>query len=143
MTKPTFYARVLASCAVLCVAAAVFAQPAKKEAGEPTSPKDDSQLVGEDKEGNKVGQKQEKPQASPMGKCPVMGSPEGYDAADRHTAAGAMSNGDWWPNSLNLDILHQNSRLSNPLSNDFDYAAEFESLDLAAVKKDIKETLTK
>lgn len=142
MTKPTFYARVLASCAVLCVAAAVFAQPAKKEAGEPTSPKDDSQLVGEDKEGNKVGQKQEKPQASPMGKCPVMGSPEGYDAADRHTAAGAMSNGDWWPNSLNLDILHQNSRLSNPLSDDFDYAAEFESLDLAAVKKDIKELLT-
>ncbi|MEC9374073.1 MAG: peroxidase family protein, partial [Planctomycetota bacterium] len=55
---------------------------------------------------------------------------------------GAMSNQDWWPNQLNLEILHQNSLKSNPLGNDFDYAAEFAKLDLAAVKRDIEEVMT-
>jgi hypothetical protein len=51
------------------------------------------------------------------GKCPVMGhvSP----ASGRHTAAGALSNADWWPNQLNLRILHQNSPMGNPLGEDF------------------------
>tara|TARA_R110002095_G_scaffold95397_1_gene83310 strand:+ start:2260 stop:4443 length:2184 start_codon:yes stop_codon:yes gene_type:complete len=53
-----------------------------------------------------------------------------------------MTNGDWWPNQLNLDILHQNSRKSNPMGEDFNYAAEFQKLDLAAVKKDIKTLMT-
>jgi len=53
-----------------------------------------------------------------------------------------MSNGDWWPNQLNLDILHQNSLKSNPMGEDFNYAAEFQKLDLAAVKKDIKQLMT-
>ena len=54
----------------------------------------------------------------------------------------AMSNEDWWPNQLNLEILHQNSSKSNPLGEDFDYVAEFERLDLDAVKKDIYEVMT-
>ncbi|WP_315857246.1 catalase/peroxidase HPI [Rhodopirellula halodulae] len=78
-------------------------------------------------------------QADAISKCPVMGNPVG---PNRHTVSGAMSNGDWWPNQLNLDILHQNSMKSNPMGEDFDYAAEFNSLDLAAVKNDIKELMT-
>lgn len=72
-------------------------------------------------------------------KCPVMGEAA---AAYRHTAAGAMSIGDWWPNQLNLDILHQNPAKSNPMGEDFDYAEEFKKLDLDAVKKDIDELMT-
>lgn len=49
---------------------------------------------------------------------------------------------DWWPNMLNLDILRQNSALSNPMGEDFDYAAAFNSLDYEALKKDIEATLT-
>ncbi|MCB9880994.1 MAG: catalase/peroxidase HPI [Planctomycetes bacterium] len=63
-------------------------------------------------------------------------------ASMRNTAAGAMSIGDWWPNMLNLQILHQNSPAGNPMGEDFDYAKEFSSLDLAAVKKDIEKVLT-
>jgi len=63
-------------------------------------------------------------------------------ASYRHTAAGALSNRDWWPNQLNLQILHQNSPLTNPMGEDFDYAAEFEKLDLDALKKDIEKVLT-
>ena len=75
-----------------------------------------------------------------VSKCPVMGplSPP----SQRHTAAGTMSNGDWWPEMLNLDILHQNSAKSNPLGEDFNYAEEFQTLDLAALKKDIKDLMT-
>ncbi len=53
-----------------------------------------------------------------------------------------MSNRDWWPNQLNLAILHQNSPKGNPMGEDFDYAAEFAKLDLAAVKKDIMQLMT-
>jgi len=74
--------------------------------------------------------------------CPVMGASATQAASYRHTAAGAMSNGDWWPNQLNLAILHQNPPAGNPLGEEFDYAAEFAKLDLAALKKDIEATLT-
>ena len=53
-----------------------------------------------------------------------------------------MSNQDWWPNQLNLKILHQNSPLSNPLGKDFNYAEEFKTLDLDALKRDIDELMT-
>ena len=53
-----------------------------------------------------------------------------------------MSNQDWWPNQLNLKILHQNSPLSNPLGKDFSYAEEFKTLDLDALKNDIDELMT-
>ncbi|UPY35886.1 catalase/peroxidase HPI [Sediminicoccus sp. KRV36] len=66
------------------------------------------------------------------GKCPVM------HGAPRHATLGAgRSLRDWWPNQLNLKILHQNSALSNPLGKGFNYAEEFKKLDLAAVKQDI------
>lgn len=72
--------------------------------------------------------------------CPVMGPVK--DASSRNTAAGAYSNGDWWPNQLNLEILHQNSLKSNPMGAGFKYADEFKKLDLAAVKKDINALMT-
>ena len=54
-----------------------------------------------------------------------------------HTAGGGMSNRDWWPNQLNLDILRQHSSKSNPMGEDFNYVKEFKSLDLKTVKKDL------
>ncbi|MFM1903399.1 MAG: Catalase-peroxidase [Planctomycetota bacterium] len=71
--------------------------------------------------------------------CPVIGQAA---AAGRTTSAGAMTNGDWWPNQVNLAILHQNAPAGNPLGSGFDYAAEFSSLDLAAVKQDLRELMT-
>ena len=55
-----------------------------------------------------------------------------------HAAGGGTSNRDWWPNQLRLDILHQHSSKSNPMGGDFNYAKEFKSLDLKAVKKDLQ-----
>ncbi len=73
----------------------------------------------------------------PAAKCPVM-----HGAASMPTKAGTYSNGDWWPNQLNLQILHQNSLKGNPMGEAFDYADEFKKLDLAAVKQDINELMT-
>jgi catalase-peroxidase len=67
------------------------------------------------------------------GKCPFHGA---------NTSVGQRSNKDWWPNQLNLKILHQNSEKSDPMGDGFDYAREFGSLDLPAVKKDIEQALT-
>jgi len=66
-------------------------------------------------------------------KCPV----------HAHPAGGGTTNQDWWPNQLNLDILHQHSSKSDPMGPDFNYAEEFKSLDLQAVKKDLHELMTK
>ena len=60
-----------------------------------------------------------------------------------HIAGGGTTNRDWWPNQLKLDILHQHSSKSNPMGEDFNYAKEFKSLDLEAVKKDLGELMTK
>jgi catalase-peroxidase len=59
-----------------------------------------------------------------------------------HTAGAAPSNRDWWPNQLNFKILHQPSALSDPMGKSFNYAKEFKSLDLAAVKKDLGALMT-
>jgi len=64
-------------------------------------------------------------------KCPV-----------HHSPTNSPSNLDWWPNQLRLDLLHQHSSKSNPMGEDFDYAKEFQSLDLAAVKKDLAALMT-
>lgn len=69
-------------------------------------------------------------------KCPFLGG------TLKHTAGTGTSNRDWWPNQLNLNILRQHSSLSNPMGEDFDYAAEFKKLDLGAVKKDLFELMT-
>ena len=70
-------------------------------------------------------------------KCPVMHGPHATA-----TAVGSTANQHWWPNQLNLKILHQNSPASNPMGDDFDYAAEFRTLDLAAVKQDLTSLMT-
>ncbi|AZQ60032.1 catalase/peroxidase HPI [Maribacter sp. MJ134] len=69
-------------------------------------------------------------------KCPYLGGEL------KQTAGGGTTNLDWWPNQLRLNVLRQNSSLTNPMDEDFDYAEEFKSLDLAEVKKDIVEALT-
>jgi catalase-peroxidase len=69
-------------------------------------------------------------------KCPF------HAAHGARTTAGAQSNRDWWPNQLNLKILHQHSAKSDPMGTDFDYAEEFKKLDLAAVKKDLYALMT-
>lgn len=71
-----------------------------------------------------------------ISKCPVMGG------TAENTVAGAYGNRDWWPNQLNLSILHQNSSAASPMAPDFDYAQQFAQLDLAAVKQDIADVLT-
>ncbi len=59
-----------------------------------------------------------------------------------HTSAGGRSNRDWWPNQLNLKMLHQNSDLPDPMGADFDYAEEFKKLELPAVKNDLYALMT-
>jgi catalase-peroxidase len=66
----------------------------------------------------------------------------GRGGVDRPTAARGTSNRDWWPNQLNLRMLHQHSSLVNPLGAEFNYAEEFKKLDLAAVKKDLYALMT-
>ncbi|OGW30239.1 MAG: catalase/peroxidase HPI, partial [Nitrospirae bacterium GWF2_44_13] len=59
-----------------------------------------------------------------------------------HTVGDGTSNRDWWPNQLNLKILHQNSHMSNPMGEEFNYAEEFKKLDLEALKKDLYALMT-
>jgi len=69
-------------------------------------------------------------------KCPVTGR------ASTHKAGGGASIRDWWPNQLNLKILHQHSPLSNPMGEAFNYAEEFKKLDLKALKQDLYALMT-
>ena len=69
-------------------------------------------------------------------KCPMSGG------ARRHTSAGTSGNAGWWPNQLNLKVLHQHSALSDPMEPGFDYAAEFKTLDLDAVVADLHALMT-
>ncbi len=69
-------------------------------------------------------------------KCPVTGH------TSRPIAGGGKSNRDWWPNQLNLKVLHQNSPASNPMGGKFNYAEEFRKLDLQALKKDLYSLMT-
>ena len=55
---------------------------------------------------------------------------------------GPRTNKDWWPNQLDLSVLHQHSHLSNPMKEDFNYAEQFESLDLDTLKRDVIEVMT-
>jgi catalase-peroxidase len=64
------------------------------------------------------------------------------DNVQKRAAAKARANHDWWPDQLNLQVLHQHSPLSNPTGKEFNYAAEFKKLDLAALKKDIEAVMT-
>ncbi|MEX2213520.1 MAG: catalase/peroxidase HPI [Phycisphaeraceae bacterium] len=91
------------------------------------------------------------PDAPAVAKCPVTGLTVNV-SADAHAAHAAhalmavptspMSNQDWWPNQLDLRVLHQNSRKSNPMGEAFNYAQEFKKLDLDELKKDIVKLMT-
>ena len=70
------------------------------------------------------------------GKCPVTGNGHG------HTPRRGTSNRDWWPNQLDLKVLHQNSPMSNPMDEDFDYTEEFKKLDYQALKQDLYALMT-
>ena len=70
-----------------------------------------------------------------IAKCPF------HNGSMAAAAGKGMQNQDWWPNQLKLNILRQHSTLSNPLEEGFDYAKEFESLNLAEVKADIEKVL--
>ncbi len=70
------------------------------------------------------------------GKCPV------NHGLTKHVTNSVRSNRDWWPNQLNLRILHQNAPAQNPMDVDFDYAAAFKSLDLTALKSDLTALMT-
>ena len=70
---------------------------------------------------------------STEGKCPVMHHPH---------ARGTIANQQWWPNQLNLKMLHQNPPASNPMGADFNYAEAFKTLDLEAVKQDVYKVMT-
>ncbi|MXX74838.1 MAG: catalase/peroxidase HPI [Holophagales bacterium] len=70
------------------------------------------------------------------GKCPVLAG------TDRHSAMGTIANQRWWPNQLNLRALHQNSALSDPMGEGFDYAEAFAKVDLDELKQDIEEVMT-
>lgn len=70
------------------------------------------------------------------GKCPVIHGANGFKAA------GSSTNQKWWPNQLNLKVLHQNTEQSDPMGEDFNYAEEFKTLDLDAVKQDLYALMT-
>ena len=73
---------------------------------------------------------------NPVGKCPVMGG------AHDHKARGTTANQQWWPNQLNLKMLHQNPPAGDPMDDGFDYGEAFKSLDLDAVKADLTALMT-
>ncbi len=79
---------------------------------------------------------QTSPSSTTTGQCPFS------NGTTQRSAGRGTRNQDWWPNQLQLNILRQNSSLSDPMGDDFDYAAEFQSLDLAAVKQDIFTLMT-
>ncbi len=120
MPHTRLFTRFLSSCAVLCIATSVSAEEVQPTASVHGS-------------GDSIAQ------------CPVMGSAvSATPTAPGHGSmtSGSYANHDWWPNQLNLQILHQNSLKSNPMGSEFDYAEEFQKLDLDAVKKDITELMT-
>jgi len=71
-----------------------------------------------------------------ISKCPVM-----HGSATQNSGI-STTNRDWWPNQLNVNILHQNDKRSNPMATDFDYREEFKKLDYFALKKDLTDLMT-
>jgi catalase-peroxidase len=135
MTRPTLLTGVMMSCAALCAATLVLVENRPARADNPgplpakvTAPVQDA------------------------AKCPLgFGAPVGAQQPTGPTTTGepkpvpagpAYGNNNWWPNQLNLDVLHKHSPKGNPLGEDFNYAEEFKKLDLEAVKADLKKLMT-
>jgi catalase-peroxidase len=121
MTSKIRFAHWIASMALLSQATYALAQSSPV-------PNASSKTVGEKKSDAEM-------------KCPVIGGSQ-RPSSERNTSAGGLTTGDWWPEQLNLRILHQNSSKSNPMLPGFRYAEEFKKLDLNAVKKDIETVMT-
>ena len=121
MTSKIRFARWIASMALLSQATYALAQSSPV-------PNASSKTVGEKKSDAEM-------------KCPVIGGSQ-RPSSERNTSAGGLTTGDWWPEQLNLRILHQNPSKSNPMLPGFRYAEEFKKLDLNAVKKDIETVMT-
>ncbi len=122
MSTTIHFARTMTSLAMLSIATSVFAQdrPAlSKESAQPIAGKE----------------------TDSSSKCPVISGTQ-KPSSERHTVAGSTSNADWWPNQLNLRILHQNSSKSDPMGEGFNYAEEFKKLDLEALKNDLRVLMT-
>lgn len=115
------FLRLLTGCAVLCTATSVFGQSG----------------IGSTAAGEATGEKG----MAGVEACPVVGGAK-RPVGERTTAAGGMGTRNWWPEQLNLQILHQNSPKGNPMGESFSYAEEFKKLDLGAVKKDLRELMT-
>lgn len=141
--------RLVGTLAICCVGGFAVATGAG-----PANAQDTGETTGQNVSQNPVNPHGNMPAGS---RCPVTGAIQtltavagpadsaggsGAAMAGSNTSAGDYSNADWWPNQLNLRILHQNSPMGNPMGEDFDYAEEFSKLDLVAVKKDIMELMT-
>jgi|JI9StandDraft_1071089.scaffolds.fasta_scaffold08801_3 catalase-peroxidase len=122
MRKKLQLMRWLIGCAVLCTATSVFGQDGSG------APKAAATATGENG-------------MAGIEKCPVVGGAK-RPVGERTTAAGGMGTKNWWPEQLNLQILHQNSPKGNPLGDSFNYAEEFKKLDLNEVKKDLRGLMT-
>lgn len=152
MTQNPLFTRALAGIAILGVVACAT-QPASRSlaADEHVTAEVDAPEANEAQEAHEASA----PHAAHAGynlpadlpaACPMSGKPLAQPVA-REAAAAAEGDApktlnDWWPNRLNLEVLHQNSAKSNPVGQDFDYAAEFAKLDLAALKSDLATLLT-
>ncbi|WP_312342710.1 catalase/peroxidase HPI [Chryseobacterium binzhouense] len=110
-----------------------------QDSGKCPFPHDDFSKKNDPNQGETIHSQNEKNPVTPdasqnsPGKCPVM------HGANTGTDQSVMS---WWPKTLNLDILHQHDKKTNPLGEDFNYAEEFKKLDLEAVKSDLKNLMT-
>jgi len=130
MFKKSVFARLFLSFAIVCCATLTFAQESLLNESLVKEAAETSETANTKKEIKKMDES----------KCPVMHDTNGQ-TSEKYVVAGAMTNRDWWPNQLRLDVLHQNSPAGNPMGEDFDYAQEFQKLDLAAVKKDLNDLM--
>ena len=113
----------------------------KLDIASPTEANEDPSSGKKGGDAKKGGEKSDKPMQP--GKCPVMHGDSGHGHVEGHNRLrDAYQVGDWWPNKLNLSILHQNSDLVSPMGDDFDYATEFSKLDYDEVKADIMAVMT-
>lgn len=122
--------RNLTAAAVMSLASSFsFAEP-PSSTGKPQNPPEKYSLETQSVKGKEN-----------LSQCPVIGGNQ-RPASERMTAAAGMANRDWWPNQLNLQVLHQNSPKGNPMGESFNYADEFKKLDLKELKKDLEELMT-